>query len=132
MNNNKTVFFAIGALLIVLGVFMVVPLFVQFIYKEGSYVFLSSATVTIFIGILLVLTNLQENRKLNLQQAILLTTLAWLSIAIFGCIPFLLSDINSRLVNLFIELRDDPEGLFNKTQDLINSHSEKQYYEIVK
>ena len=26
MNNNKTVFFAIGALLIVLGVFMVVPL----------------------------------------------------------------------------------------------------------
>ena len=45
----------------------------------------------------------------------------------FGLQPqkSLLSDINSRLVNLFIELRDDPEGLFNKTQDLINSHSEK-------
>ena len=50
----------------------------------------------------------------------------------FGLQPSkaLLSDINSRLVNLFIELRDDPEGLFCSTQELINSHSEKQYYEI--
>ena len=103
MNNNKTVFFAVGVLLVILGTFMLIPLFVQFLYDEKSSTFLSSATVTAFIGILLVLTNLEENRKLNLQQAFLLTTLAWLSIAIFGCIPFLLSNLNLSYVDAFFE-----------------------------
>ena len=103
MNNNKTVFFAIGVLLIILGAFMLIPFFVQFIYDEENSSFLSSASVTAFIGILLILTNREENRKLNLQQAFLLTTLSWLSIAIFGCIPFLLSNLNLSFVDSFFE-----------------------------
>ena len=103
MNNNKTVFFAIGVLLITLGTFMLIPFVVQFIYDERNSTFLSSASITIFIGILLVLTNLEENKKLNLQQAFLLTTLSWLSIAIFGCIPFLLSNLNLSVVDAFFE-----------------------------
>jgi len=103
MNNYKTVFFAIGVLLIILGAFMLIPFFIQFIYGEKNNTFLSSASVTAFIGILLILTNLEENRKLNLQEAFLLTTLSWLSIAIFRCIPFLLSDLNLSLVDSFFE-----------------------------
>jgi len=103
MNNNKTVFFAIGVLLITLGIFMLIPFIVQFIYDERNGTFLSSASITIFIGILLVLTNLEENKKLNLQQAFLLTTLSWLSIAIFGCIPFLLSNLNLSVIDAFFE-----------------------------
>ncbi len=103
MNNYKTVFFAIGVLLIILGAFMLIPFFVQFLYGEENNTFLSSAAVTAFIGILLVLTNLQENRKLNLQQAFLLTTLSWLSIAIFGSIPFLLSNLNLSFIDSFFE-----------------------------
>ena len=103
MKNNKTVFFAIGVLLVILGAFMLIPFFVQFIYDEKNSAFLSAASVTAFIGILLVLTNLEENKKLNLQQAFLLTTLSWLSIAIFGCIPFLLSELNLSFVDAFFE-----------------------------
>jgi len=103
MNNNKTVFFAIGVLLITLGTFMLIPFIVQFIYDERNGTFLSSASITIFIGILLVLTNLEENKKLNLRQAFLLTTLSWLSIAIFGCLPFLLSNLNLSIVDAFFE-----------------------------
>ncbi len=103
MNNNKTVFFAIGLLLIILGTFMLIPFFVQFIYDEKNNVFLSSASITVFIGILLVLANLEENRKLNLQQAFLLTTLSWLGIALFGSLPFLLSNLNLSFVDSFFE-----------------------------
>ena len=103
MNNNKTVFFAIGVLLVILGIFMLIPFFVQFIYDEKNNTFLLSASVTAFIGTLLVLTNLEENKKLNLQQAFLLTTLSWLGIAIFGCLPFLLSNLNLSLVDAFFE-----------------------------
>ena len=103
MNNNKTVFFAIGILLIILGIFMIVPFFVQFIYGGQNSTFLSSSSATIFIGILLVLTNLDENRKLNLQQAFLLTALSWLSIAIFGSLPFVFSEINLSITDAFFE-----------------------------
>ncbi len=103
MNNNKTVFFAIGVLLIILGTFMLIPLFVEFLYDEKSSTFLSSAVVTSFVGTLLVLTNLEENRKLNLQQAFLLTTLSWLSIAIFGCLPFMLTTLDLTFVDAFFE-----------------------------
>ena len=103
MNNNKTVFFAIGVLLIILGVFMFIPFFVQWIFDEKNSTFLSTSAITIFIGILFVLTNIQENKKLNLQQAFLLTTLSWLSIAIFGCLPFILSDLNLSFVDSFFE-----------------------------
>jgi len=103
MNNNKTVFFATGVLLLILGVFMLIPFFVQFLYDEESNTFLSSASITAFIGMLLVLTNLEDEKKLNLQQAFLLTTLSWLSIAIFGCIPFLLSGLNLSFVDAFFE-----------------------------
>ena len=103
MNNNKTVFFAIGVLLVILGTFMLIPFFVQFIYDEKNNTFLSSASVTAFVGILLILTNLEENKKLNLQQAFLLTTLSWLSIAIFGCLPFLFSNLDLSFVDAFFE-----------------------------
>ncbi len=104
MNNFKTVFFAIGVLLIILGAFMLIPFLVGLIYDEKNITFLSSASTTIFIGILLVLTNLEENRKLNLQQAFLLTTLSWLSIAVFGSLPFLLSNLNLSPVDSFFEI----------------------------
>ena len=103
MNNNKTVFYAIGVLLIILGAFMLIPFFIQFIYDEINNAFLSSSCITVFIGILLVLTSLEENKKLNLQRAFLLTTLSWLSIAIFGSLPFLLSDLNLSAVDAFFE-----------------------------
>ena len=103
MNNNKTVFFSIGVLLIILGLFMLIPLFVQFIYDEKNSSFISSSAITIFIGTLLLLTNLEDTRKLNLQQAFLLTTLSWLSIAIFGCLPFIFSNLNLTLVDSFFE-----------------------------
>jgi trk system potassium uptake protein len=103
MNNYKTVFFATGVLLIILGIFMLIPFFIEFLYDGKSNAFLSSASVTVFIGTLLILTNLEEKRKLNLQQAFLLTALSWISIAVFGCLPFLLSNINLSFVDAFFE-----------------------------
>ena len=127
MNNNKTVFFAIGVLLIILGAFMLIPFFVQFIYDEKNSTFLPAASVTVFIGILLVLTNLEDDRKLNLQQAFLLTTLSWLSIAIFGCLPFLLSNLNLSLVDAFFE---SMSGITTTGSTIIANRSEEHTSEL--
>ena len=103
MTSNKTVFFIIGNLLIILGLFMLVPYWVQILYNEGGHSFLSSSFVTILIGGLFVLANLQEEYQLNLKQTFLFSTLAWISIAGFGALPFILSDINFSVSDSFFE-----------------------------
>ena len=103
MNQNKTVFFIIGILLIVLGISMLVPYFLQIFFNENSHSFLASAFITIFFGILFILANLETEFKLNLQQTFLFSTLAWIFIAIFGSIPFMLSTVNFTISDAFFE-----------------------------
>ena len=103
MATNKTVFFLIGILLIVLGASMLAPYSIQIMYNENSHSFISSSFVTIFIGILFVLANLEKEFKLNLRQTFLFSTLAWLMVAIFGSLPFLLSADDFTLSEAFFE-----------------------------
>ena len=103
MATNKTVFFMIGILLAVLGISMLAPYFIQVIYKENSHSFISASFITIFVGILFILNNLEREFKLNLQQTFLFSTLAWLMIAIFGCLPFLLSPKEFTFSEAFFE-----------------------------
>ena len=60
MATNKTVFFLTGVLLIVLGTAMLAPYALQIIFDEGSHSFIPSF-VTIFIGVLFILANLEKN-----------------------------------------------------------------------
>ena len=103
MAINKTVFFMIGILLIVLGFSMLAPYAMQLVYNEKSHSFVSSSFVTIFIGILFVLANLEKEFKLNLRQTFLFSTLAWLMVAIFGSLPFLLSPKEFTFSEAFFE-----------------------------
>ena len=103
MTSNKTVFFIIGSLLIILGLFMLVPYGAQIFYKENSHSFLSSSLITILIGIIFVLGNLQEQYQLNLKQTFLFSTFAWIITASFGSIPFLLSDLDFSISDSFFE-----------------------------
>ena len=103
MATNKTVFFLIGILLIVLGASMLAPYSIQVLYAENSHSFISSSFVTIFIGILFVLANLEKEFKLNLRQTFLFSTLAWLMVAIFGSLPFLLSTNEFTISEAFFE-----------------------------
>ena len=103
MTSNKTVFFIIGNLLIILGLFMLLPYWVQILYEESSHSFLSSSFITILIGALFVLANLQEEYRLNLKQTFLFSTFAWISIAGFGALPFILSDIDFSISDSFFE-----------------------------
>ncbi|MDB4153582.1 potassium transporter TrkH [Candidatus Pelagibacter sp.] len=103
MSNYKTVFFTLGILQIILGVSMFIPIIAQFIYSEIDSSFFGASIITIVFGILFFLSNLDHNKKLNLQQAFLLTALSWLSIAIFGSLPFIFSTIELTITDAFFE-----------------------------
>ena len=103
MSNYKTVFFTLGILQIILGIFMLVPIFVQFFLEEIDSSFFGASIITIIFGTLFFLSNLDHDKKLNLQQAFLLTALSWLSIAIFGSLPLIFSEVNFSFTNAFFE-----------------------------
>ena len=103
MATNKTVFFLIGILLIVLGASMLAPYALQIVLMEDSHSFIAASFVTIFIGVLFVLANLDKEFKLNLRQTFLFSSLAWLMVALFGSLPFLLSTQDFSLSEAFFE-----------------------------
>ena len=103
MSNYKTVFFTLGILQIILGLSMIAPILAQFFYKELDSSFISSGIVTIIFGVLFLLSNLDYDKKISLPQAFLLTALSWLSIAIFGSLPFIFSEIELSVTDAFFE-----------------------------
>ena len=103
MSNYKTLFFTLGILQIILGIFMLIPIIAQFIYNEVDSSFFGASIVTIIFGTLFFLSNLDHDKKLNLQQAFLLTALSWISIAVFGSLPFIFSSENFSFTNAFFE-----------------------------
>ena len=103
MSNYKTVFFTLGLLQVILGLAMIIPVIIQFIYNELDSSFISSGIITIIFGVLFSLSNLDHDKKLNLPQAFLLTALSWISIALFGSLPFIFSNLNLGITDAFFE-----------------------------
>jgi trk system potassium uptake protein len=103
MSNYKTVFFTLGILQIILGISMVIPILTQIIYSEIDSSFIGASIISIVFGVLFFLSNLNHDKKLNLQQAFLLTALSWLSIAIFGSLPFIFSKLELSITDAFFE-----------------------------
>ncbi len=103
MSNYKTVFFTLGILQIILGLSMILPILAQFFYSQVDAGFIGSGLVTIVFGVLFFLSNLDHDKSLNLPQAFLLTALSWLSIAIFGSLPFIFSNIGLSFTDAFFE-----------------------------
>ena len=103
MYNYKTVFYTLGTLQIILGVFMLIPVIIQLIYNELDSGFVSASIITIIFGVLFFLTNLDHNKKIDLPQAFILTALSWISIAIFGSLPFIFSNLSLNFTDAFFE-----------------------------
>ena len=103
MSNYKTVFYTLGLLQIILGVFMLIPIIIQLVFDQFNSTFLVSSIITIIFGSLFVISNLSHEKKISLQGAFILTALAWISIATFGSLPFYFSVLNLSFTDSFFE-----------------------------
>ena len=82
---------------------MVIPIIIQIIYNQLDSSFIAAGIITIIFGVLFFLSNLSHEKKLNLQQAFLLTSLSWISIAIFGSLPFIFSNLELSITDAIFE-----------------------------
>ena len=82
---------------------MVIPIIIQVIYNQLDSSFIGAGIITIIFGVLFFLSNLNHDKKLNLQQAFLVTSLSWISIAIFGSLPFIFSSLELSITDAIFE-----------------------------
>ena len=105
MLHFKLILNVLGILLIAIGVLMIVPLLFDLVYQNSSWLtFLISSMISVSFGIALFLSTRGRNKqRLIMQDAFLLTSSSWILIALFGSIPFFLSDSNMNFTDSFFE-----------------------------
>ena len=99
------IIYLIGMLLCILSLFMMIPAFVDWFYGNNDWpAFVGASLLTLFVGAILYLSNRDSTTEhLELRQAFLLTNSAWISIALFGSLPFLLSEIDMSFTDAIFE-----------------------------
>ena len=87
----------------ILAVAMTVTALISIIDHSTDWqAFLASAVITLFFGVAL-MSNYQKKPGVNLRQAFVMTVAIWLTIAIFGALPFVFADLNMSLADAFFE-----------------------------
>ena len=95
-----------------------------FFNNELDSGFVSASIITIIFGVLFFLTNLDHNKNIDLPQAFILTALSWISIAIFGSLPFIFSDLSLNFTDAFFE---SMSGITTTGSTIITNLKEKIY-----
>jgi len=100
----RPIFYVIGSLLLVLSVAKLAPLAVDLAVGHPDWqVFAVSSALTLFFGVLFMLTNRTSGISLNLRQTFVLTSASWVAVCLFSSLPFMLSEIKLGFADAFFE-----------------------------
>lgn len=108
--TNKIINYAvignvIGSLLLINGVLMILPIIFSFYHDDDAKIgFIFSALLTLFVGGFLKYYNRDsENAEIKRRDGFLIVTLGWLSMTLFGSLPYILSESIPSITNAFFE-----------------------------
>jgi len=100
----RPVFFVIGILLTTLAVVMILPALVDGAAGNPDWtVFAASAALSLFIGVSLIIGNWAPHFNMDVREAFLLTTLAWLVAAGAGALPMAFSGLHLSFTDAYFE-----------------------------
>jgi trk system potassium uptake protein TrkH len=100
----RPVLFVVGILLVTLSAAMLVPALVDVGYDNPDWqVFATSAAITLFAGLGLVLSCHGGQLRLNIRQAFVMTALSWLTLTLFAALPFRFSELDLSLTDAVFE-----------------------------
>lgn len=93
--NFKPIFFINGILLLILSAAMLFPVLVDFSNTNDDWrVFAGAQIVTAFFGFAMLFSTQQRKFSLTLRETFLMTCTAWLTISVFGALPFYFSSLD--------------------------------------
>jgi trk system potassium uptake protein TrkH len=104
MLDFRPVAFVVGFMLAALSALMLLPALVGLAEGGSDWrVFVRSAGLTAFVGGGMILATRGGRIRLNQRQAFLLTVVAWIAIAAFAALPFLLAPLGLDAADAFFE-----------------------------
>jgi trk system potassium uptake protein TrkH len=121
--NIKVVANVIGTLIIISGFLMACAIPVSYYYQEeAAYPLIISSVITIvFGGALKLYTVKSEDAEIKKRDGYLIVALGWLSMAIFGSLPYILSGAIPNYANAFFET---VSGLTTTGSSILNNIEE--------
>ena len=103
MFEIRPVLFIVGTMLAPFGGAMVFPAIADFAVGNDDWqVFAASGATTVFAGGVLLLAN-RGPIELGLRQVFMLTTVCWVTLSVFGVLPFMISDLRLGYADAFFE-----------------------------
>ena len=93
-----------GYLISVLGLAMLIPAVVDMLETGQNWSsFITSAIISLFIGLSLFLGNRTKIEKITLQQGYLLTVVSWVSLTLLATLPFIFFGITPNFADALFE-----------------------------
>ena len=101
--NKRLILKLSGAVLLVEGALLFMPLIVSLIYRSGDWsVFASSIAITVAVGALLSQLRPRDD-NLSAREGFAVVTLSWLLVSFFGALPFYFSGAVPSLLDCVFE-----------------------------
>ena len=103
--NYKMIRNIIGKILILLSIFMILPLIVSLVYKEGLRNYLAyiiPGLCTYGLGYLLSYKK-SKDIKMGVKDGFIIVSLSWILMSLIGCIPFMITKDIPNFFNAFFE-----------------------------
>lgn len=95
--------YTLGSILIFEAVFFILPLITAAVYLEGAFfAFLISALISLAIGIPLVIKK-PKKRILYARDGFVIVSLSWITLSLFGALPFIFSGVTTSVVDAIFE-----------------------------
>lgn len=89
--NTSMIRYTLGHVLRLEGLFLFLPLIIALMYQEQSGVYFLIVAIICFLAGLLLSFKKPKNTVFYLKEGCIITSLSWIVLSIFGCLPFVLS-----------------------------------------
>ena len=101
--NKKAVFHSLGQIMFAEAIVLTIPLLTSIIYSDHQFLsYIIPIAILIAIGLLFVLTTRGET-KIGAKEGFVIVGLSWISLGLFGSIPYMISGAIPNFVNAFFE-----------------------------
>ena len=100
----QPIFMISGYFVSILGLSMLIPAIVDMYYTRQNWSpFITSAIISLFIGVSLYLGNRTKIEKISIRQGYLITTISWFALSLLSALPFMLTETTSYWVDAIFE-----------------------------
>ena len=92
MLNIRIIIRTLGFLLCGESLFLLLPLIVSVIYKEGDELaFVQSIVITLVTGLIFIALTYKANKKIGKREGYIIVSIVWIFFSVFGSLPFMIS-----------------------------------------